>query len=342
MDVALAADGFGVSEALGHRFDRTHDIALRLRRRRARRQRRELVGGEHGPGPGAEVFRGEILAAGVAHVGVHVRRVDHLPLAAGVDVLEQLVSRNVAAGFDDAREARVVEIDRVPDSALPAELEADGSARDFRVLIAHGRQTERFIVLRVLLVADTDERLLEQLHDGGEHLFSRKPAPAQILFGPRANAAERACERDQTSIFHVVANLAPARMIAILLASARVAADYLNVSERVGADPHLRPRRRDHERLDSMEHCRIGHRSAVGADVSEASRPAGAANARRPRIADVMQLRFLRGSERGPRRRHRAAQSHTLASARTSPHQLDTRDPRSDPPCWRVGIRCRA
>jgi len=177
-----------------------------------------------------------------------------LPLAGGVDVLEQLIAGNLAAGLDDAREARVAEIDGVADAALAAELEAHGPPRNFRVLIAQGRQAKRFVVLRVLLVAHTDQRLLEQLHDGGEHLFPRKPAAPQIPFGVRANATQRARERDQALVFHVVTDLAPAWVIAILLASARVAADRLNVPERVGADPHLRPGRRDHQCLDSMEH----------------------------------------------------------------------------------------
>ena len=44
---------------------------------------------------------------------------------------------------------------------------------------------ERFVA-RVLVVADADQRLLEQLHDGGEHFLARQSGlPAQARRGFR-------------------------------------------------------------------------------------------------------------------------------------------------------------
>src|SRR5579871_1811069 len=92
-----------------------------------------------------------------------------------VHVLEQLVSGQIAARLHDAGEAAVLQIDRVPDAALPAKFEVHSRSVDARVRVAHRRQTERMVLARVLFVADTNERLLEELDDGREHLLAREP-----------------------------------------------------------------------------------------------------------------------------------------------------------------------
>jgi hypothetical protein len=117
----------------------------RKRRDGAQRLRRQ-----HRSRPGSEVLGGEILPADLAHVGVHVGGVDHLTIAVLVDVLEELVAGQLAAGFDDPREPRVSQIDRVLDAALAAEFEAHRGAADRRVPIAHLLQSDRAVVARIL------------------------------------------------------------------------------------------------------------------------------------------------------------------------------------------------
>lgn len=68
---------------------------------------------------------------------------DHLPLAVIVDVLKQLEAWQVAAGFDDARQPRVAEIDGVLDEALASKLEPDFRSPDGRVPVFHRRQPIR-------------------------------------------------------------------------------------------------------------------------------------------------------------------------------------------------------
>jgi hypothetical protein len=155
----------------------------------------------------------------------------------------------------------------VPDTALAAELEAQRRSVDLRVLVAHRRQTERMIVAGVLLVADPDQRLLEQLHDRREHLLPRQPRLLQIGARAAANAWKHPRERHEAFVLGFVARFAPARMVAVLFASARVAARRLNVAVGVGTDPHVRPRRRDDDRSDSLELGAVGNRAAVGSDV---------------------------------------------------------------------------
>ena len=105
-------------------------------------------------------------------------------------------------------------------------------------------------------------------------------------------------------VFRLVAHLAPARMIAVLLAPARVAAGGLQVAVRVGADPHLGPGRRDRQRADAPQRLGIADRRAVRADGSRSrfSRMAGYAGRG---VADIAQPRALRRDLRIQRLRER-------------------------------------
>jgi hypothetical protein len=53
------------------------------------------------------------------------------------------------------------------------------------------------------------------------------------------------------------------RVVAVLLAAARIATDGLEMRIRVGADPHVRPSRGDGEPLDPLEDGRIAQQCAV-------------------------------------------------------------------------------
>src|SRR5579872_5441052 len=92
VDVALAADGLGVAQALGHRLDGRDDVVFGLRLRVERRELLEGAGGQDGAGPGAEVLGRELLAGDLVQVLVHVGRADRARLAVPVEVLEQFVA----------------------------------------------------------------------------------------------------------------------------------------------------------------------------------------------------------------------------------------------------------
>src|SRR5207248_3226036 len=127
----------------------------------------------------------------------------------------------------------------------------------------------RSVLARVLFVADADQRLFEQLHDGCEDLLARQTAPHEIGVGTGTNPGQRLRERDQAPVLHLVAHFTPSRMIAILLAAARVAAGGLKVAERIGANPYLDPSGRNGERTDSLELRAVGHRPPVRVDVTK-------------------------------------------------------------------------
>ena len=91
VDVGLAANCGGVAQAPRDSFDCLDDVTFGLRVRLRGFHLLESLGGKHGPGPGTEVFSGEIVAADLIKVIVHVRRVDRAARAVIVYVLEKLL-----------------------------------------------------------------------------------------------------------------------------------------------------------------------------------------------------------------------------------------------------------
>src|SRR6185437_4947859 len=66
-----------------------------------------------------------------------------------------------------------------------------------------------------------------------------------------------------------VPDFAPARMITKLFPPARVPSSRLQMAIGIGADPHLRPRRRDREGFDAAQYFRIGHRFSRGMAITK-------------------------------------------------------------------------
>src|SRR4051812_19710378 len=217
MNVGLAADRLRISETRRHAGDRRHHVALGFGLRLEAREPGQRLRGEHRAGPRAEVLGGEVVAADLAQIPVHVVGADRLALAVVVDVLEQFVAGEIAAGLDDLREARVVELDGVRDAALAAEFEAHLAAADLGVPIAHRRQSDRAVGAGVLFVADANQRLLEELHRGGEDLLARQPLLPHVSRSAPADLAERLGERRQAAVLHVVTHLAELGVIPVLL-----------------------------------------------------------------------------------------------------------------------------
>ena len=193
--------------------------------------------------PGAEILRRDVLAGDLAQIIVHVGRVDVAPLALLVDVLEQLVARQVAAILDDAGEPAVVDVGFVALAAFAAEADVDVAALDRDVAVAQRRQPEALVRFRVFGVADADQRHFHQADDRRQNLFARQAAALQIGLDAGADQRQDAGEGQQLGVFRLVAHLAPARMIAVLLAPLRVAAGRLQMAVRVRgrSTPRSRP-----------------------------------------------------------------------------------------------------
>ena len=101
-------------------------------------------------------------------------------LAVVVDVLEELLAGQVLAAPDDRRQPAVAQADLVLLAGLAAEPEPDRGPVDRGVAVLERRQAERPVEPRVLVVADPDERQLEQPDDRRQDLLARQPGPGQV------------------------------------------------------------------------------------------------------------------------------------------------------------------
>ena len=138
-------------------------------------------------------------------------------------------------------------------AALAAELEAQGRAVDVDVLVAQGGQAEGVVLLGVLLVADADQRRLEELDDGRQHLLAPQAALRQVALDPLADLRQRVAEGDHAAELGLVADLPPVGVVAVLLAPPGVAAGRLQMAVRAGADPDVGPGRRDGQLADALQ-----------------------------------------------------------------------------------------
>src|SRR4029079_9407718 len=170
----------------------------------------------------------------------------------------------------DPRELRVVHADAVELAALAAELEFHAGAIHLHVAVAHGRQAEGIVLLGVTLVAYADAGPLEQLHEEREHLAARQPGDGHVGAHLAADARQGPRECGEALELVGVAQLAPARVLAILLAAARVPARGLQVAALVGADPHVGPRRGDGEAPDPLERRLVVDAFALCIHIPEA------------------------------------------------------------------------
>ena len=283
MDVALAADGGCVAETLGNVLDRLDDVSLRLG-----------LGGEglellqHGVGencacPGAEVFGGEAGVNGgrgdLTQVIVDVGGINGVALAFMVEILEELVAGDIKTAANDGGEAAVAEVNRVFDAALAFEAEVERGALDGDVAVAHGGEAVGVVGAGVLFIADADEGGLHEADDGGEDFGARHVGEGKVMLDARAYGGESLAEEEHALVFGLVAHLAPAGMVAALLAPASIPAGGLKMTVCDGTNPDLLPSGRDTERLDASEGLRLGDRGAAGPFVLESFAAAQTADA---------------------------------------------------------------
>src|SRR5690348_5000746 len=271
MHVALAADRRRVAKMLRRHPDRLRDVVFLFRLRLSLPKRTQRISRLDRPGPRAKILGGELLAAELLEVLIHIRRLDHSPLALAVHILKQLVPRQLLAAPDDFRHAPILYVHLLILAALAPEAEADARSGDLGMLIVQRRQPIRFVLARVLLVANAQRGLIQQAHHRRQHLLAWQIRQRQIGRDPRADGRQRLRERDHAVVFRGVAHRTPVWVVAILLAPLRVLARRLQVPARVRADPHLRPRRRNAQRPNTLQRRAIPHRLPPRIHVAEAA-----------------------------------------------------------------------
>src|SRR5207244_2044991 len=99
----------------------------------------------------------------------------------------------------------------------------------------------------------------------GQHFLPRQARQLQVLFGRRADGWQGSAEGDHAIVLGPVPDLAPAGVVAVLLAAAGIPASSLDVAVVARAHPDVGPRWRDGARANAGERLRVADRLAVRA-----------------------------------------------------------------------------
>ena len=118
----------------------------------------------------------------------------------------------------------------------------------------------------VLFVADADVGSREQFDDGGKDTRTATRRPHQVAAGALADRGQHFRKCEHAVVLGRVALGAPAGVIAILLAAGGVTTGGLQMRARVGGNPHIGPRRRQHQRANARERLCVADPAAARID----------------------------------------------------------------------------
>ena len=211
-----------------------------------------------------------------------------------VQIFEELFPAQLLAALDDASNALVGNGYRVLNAALSLELEPHLVSDDGDVPSAERGKAEGFVGFPVFVRADTNEGCFQQPDDGGHDLVAREAGQRDIRFDALADLPQHVAELEHPLEFRAVAVLPELRMVAVLFAAAAVARRHLEMAVFVRTDPHVGPRRRNHEHAKTAQRIAGTNHFAVGSDVRETTSVTVTADSRH-RITDVSQTRRDRG-----------------------------------------------
>ena len=153
--------------------------------------------------------------------------------------------------------------------------------------VAQGGQPEGVVLPPVFGVSDAQEAAVEDSDDGGHHLLARHAVPRQVAADALAQAWQRPPEVEHPAVLGLIPNLAPALVVAVLLAAPGVTSGGLQVPARIGTDPDVGPGRRDGKGQDPSPRRGVD-RLAIRAEEDEAAARAAAPDPG-PRVAYVAQ-----------------------------------------------------
>ena len=171
---------------------------------------------------------------------------------------------------------------------FPRKRKTQRVAADADVVLLHRREAVRIVLLGILFVSDADHRCFEQRNDRREDFFARQARACEIAADRSPDAGQGFRERDHAVEFRLVADLAPARVVAILLAAASVPTGCLEMPARIGRDPNIGIGRGNRQFADPGDVVAAASVLPSYADVAETAAPFHPSNAG-PVVADVTQ-----------------------------------------------------
>jgi len=140
-------------------------------------------------------------------------------------------------------------------------------------------QPEAVVVLGILLAADPYRRRVDDAHHGGEDAGAVERATPQLPLHMCPHFWQMVRKHDQPIEVEQIPKLAPLRVVEVLLSAAVVLTGSEDVTELVGADPHVTPSGWDCQ-LVYAPHRPGVDRSPVRVTVAESSAAASTAQAR--------------------------------------------------------------
>src|SRR3954452_501538 len=163
---------------------------------------------------------------------------------------------------------------------LGAVVENGRPALDPQLALPQGREPIGLVLSRIALGADAEEPEVEEPDRAPQDAFADQSAEREVGFDALAEPRERLSELLHLLELLPIAVLPPGVVIAVLLAPGVVVSGRLDVTARVGADPHVGPRRGNRERADPVPCLGVLDRIAVLVEVRE---PPAATDAPDPR-----------------------------------------------------------
>src|SRR5205085_6848516 len=158
MDIAAPANRRRVAKMLSHLLNRAQHGLFPLRIGVEKLEFLQGFGGEFCPGPRPKILGRDFFASDLAQIVIYLGRADGVPIAILIEVLEQLISRQISAILDNARETPVIDVSLVVLTVLSAKADVYSAALDRDMPVPQGRQSKALVLLGVLVVPDPKER----------------------------------------------------------------------------------------------------------------------------------------------------------------------------------------
>ena len=186
------------------------------------------------------------------------------------DILEQFLAGQLLAAGDRAGHPPVVEDDVVRFARLPGESEMQGGGTNVDVVVAKRCYPVGIVGTGVFVVADSDQRVVEQPNGGGDNTLERQLVLPHVGLDSFPEIRKCVAEADERLELRFVPGALPIVVVAILLAIAGIAPGCLDVSPRVDAEPNVGPGGRNDETPESIEGVGVADRSPAVVEVHEA------------------------------------------------------------------------
>src|SRR5258708_31862896 len=101
-------------------------------------------------------------------------------IAALIDVLKQLVPRQIPATPDNGGEPPVLQVERVQLTGLASKLKTKLGTVNLHVTVPHRSKSEGLVLPRVLLVSDPYMGQIHEARHRGQHLFLRQTGQRKV------------------------------------------------------------------------------------------------------------------------------------------------------------------